>query len=148
VNNAAYQMVQEGGIEDLTTDQFDRVMKTNLYAMFWLSKFAVPHLKPGSTIINTTSIQVLHSYNYNELCMTSCTMYIGVLCRSTQQDKCRHTTDVWFRCDARNSLSKIYESTVGMKEVLLSKHCSAYHLLYTARRTLYTMAVAIVKSGI
>jgi NAD(P)-dependent dehydrogenase (short-subunit alcohol dehydrogenase family) len=61
VNNAAYQMEREGGIEDLTTDQFDRTMKTNLYAMFWLSKFAVLHLKPGSSIINTTSIQVLHS---------------------------------------------------------------------------------------
>ncbi|NHC13170.1 SDR family oxidoreductase [Motilibacter deserti] len=57
VNNAAYQMAQPGGIEDITTEQFDRVMKTNLYAMFWLSKKAVPHLKPGSAIINTASIQ-------------------------------------------------------------------------------------------
>jgi NAD(P)-dependent dehydrogenase (short-subunit alcohol dehydrogenase family) len=54
-------MEREGGIDDLTTDQFDRTMKTNLYAMFWLSKFAVPNLKPGSTIINTTSIQVVCS---------------------------------------------------------------------------------------
>src|SRR3712207_7532088 len=36
VNNAAYQMVQPGGIADITTEQFDRVLKTNLYAMFWL----------------------------------------------------------------------------------------------------------------
>src|SRR5919112_612528 len=57
VNNAAYQMAQSGGIQDITTEQFDRVMKTNLYAMFWLSKKALPHLKPGSTIINTTSVQ-------------------------------------------------------------------------------------------
>ena len=57
VNNAAYQMAQDGGITDITTEQFDRVMKTNLYAMFWLSKAAVPHLRPGSTIINTASIQ-------------------------------------------------------------------------------------------
>ena len=57
VNNAAYQMVQMGGIADITTEQFDRVMKTNLYAMFWLCKFALPHLQPGSTIINTASIQ-------------------------------------------------------------------------------------------
>jgi NAD(P)-dependent dehydrogenase (short-subunit alcohol dehydrogenase family) len=56
VNNAAYQMSQ-AGIEDITTEQFDRVMKTNVYAMFWLCKAAIPHLKPGSTIINTTSIQ-------------------------------------------------------------------------------------------
>ena len=57
VNNAAYQMAQPGGIADITTEQFDRVMKTNLYAMFWLSKAAIPHLQPGSTIINTASIQ-------------------------------------------------------------------------------------------
>jgi NAD(P)-dependent dehydrogenase (short-subunit alcohol dehydrogenase family) len=57
VNNAAYQMSQDGGIADITTDQFDRAMKTNLYAMFWLCKAAVPHLEPGSTIINTASIQ-------------------------------------------------------------------------------------------
>jgi len=57
VNNAAYQLAQPGGIEDITTEQFDRVLKTNLYAMFWLSKKAVPHLKPGASIINTASIQ-------------------------------------------------------------------------------------------
>jgi hypothetical protein len=61
VNNAAYQMAQPGGITDITTEQFDRVMKTNLYAMFWLSRAAVPHLKPGSTIINTASIQAYQS---------------------------------------------------------------------------------------
>ena len=48
VNNAAYQMAQAGGIDDITTEQFDRVMKTNLYAMFWLCKAAVPHMQPGS----------------------------------------------------------------------------------------------------
>jgi NAD(P)-dependent dehydrogenase (short-subunit alcohol dehydrogenase family) len=57
VNNAAYQMAQMGGIADITTEQWDRVMKTNLYAMFWLCKLALPHLQPGSTIINTASIQ-------------------------------------------------------------------------------------------
>jgi hypothetical protein len=57
VNNAAYQMAQPGGIADITTEQFDRVLKTNLYAMFWLCKMAVPHLQPGSSIINTASIQ-------------------------------------------------------------------------------------------
>ncbi len=57
VNNAAYQMVQQGGIEDITTEQWDRVLKTNLYAMFWLSKMAIPHMQPGSSIINTASIQ-------------------------------------------------------------------------------------------
>jgi NAD(P)-dependent dehydrogenase (short-subunit alcohol dehydrogenase family) len=57
VNNAAYQMVQPGGIADITTEQFDRVLKTNLYAMFWLSKAAIPHMLPGTSIINTTSIE-------------------------------------------------------------------------------------------
>ena len=57
VNNAAYQMAQPGGIEDITTEQFDRVMKTNLYAMFWLCKMAVPHLPAGAAIINTSSVQ-------------------------------------------------------------------------------------------
>ena len=56
INNAAYQMTQ-GGIADITTEQFDRVMKTNVYAMFWLCKAAVPHLQPGSSIINTSSVQ-------------------------------------------------------------------------------------------
>jgi len=60
VNNAAYQMAQMGGIADITTEQFDRVMKTNLYAMFWLSKKALPHLEPGSTIINTSSVQAVN----------------------------------------------------------------------------------------
>jgi hypothetical protein len=57
VNNAAYQMAQPGGLADITTEQFDRVMKTNLYAMFWLTKAAVEQMRPGSTIINTASIQ-------------------------------------------------------------------------------------------
>ncbi len=59
VNNAAYQMAQSGGIADITTKQFDRVMKTNLYAMFWLCQKALPHLQPGSTIINTSSVQAV-----------------------------------------------------------------------------------------
>jgi NAD(P)-dependent dehydrogenase (short-subunit alcohol dehydrogenase family) len=57
VSNAAYQMSQEGGIDDITTAQFDRVMKTNVYALFWLCKAAVPHMEPGSTIITTSSVQ-------------------------------------------------------------------------------------------
>nr|WP_250009543.1 SDR family oxidoreductase [Actinoplanes sp. M2I2] len=61
VNNAAYQMAQPGGITDITDEQFDRVMKTNLYAMFWLCRAAVPHLEPGATIINTASVQAYQS---------------------------------------------------------------------------------------
>ena len=57
VNNAAYQMAKPGGIAEITTEQFDRVMKTNLYAMFWLCRAAVPHMRAGASIINTASIQ-------------------------------------------------------------------------------------------
>ncbi|MEU2879296.1 SDR family oxidoreductase [Streptomyces sp. NPDC007070] len=57
VNNAAYQMSQPDGISAITTEQFDRVVRTNLYGMFWLCKMALPHMRPGSSIINTTSVQ-------------------------------------------------------------------------------------------
>ncbi|WP_374772155.1 SDR family oxidoreductase [Streptomyces sp. NBC_01310] len=57
VNNAAYQMAQPDGIEAITTEQFDRVMKTNLYGMFWLTKAALAHLPRGSSVINTASVQ-------------------------------------------------------------------------------------------
>ncbi|RAJ58835.1 hypothetical protein K378_05069 [Streptomyces sp. Amel2xB2] len=57
VNNAAYQMSQPDGIEAVTTEQFDRVVRTNLYGMFWLCKFALPHIPQGGTVINTTSVQ-------------------------------------------------------------------------------------------
>ncbi|WP_066588410.1 SDR family oxidoreductase [Cellulomonas timonensis] len=57
VNNAAYQMSQDGGLRDITTEQLDRVLKTNLYAMFWITKAALAHLGAGASIINTTSIQ-------------------------------------------------------------------------------------------
>jgi NAD(P)-dependent dehydrogenase (short-subunit alcohol dehydrogenase family) len=60
VNNAAYQMAQMGGIADITTEQFDRVMKTNLYAMFWLCQKAIPHMESGATIINTSSVQAVN----------------------------------------------------------------------------------------
>ncbi|MGH8890576.1 MAG: SDR family oxidoreductase [Acidothermaceae bacterium] len=57
VNNAAYQMAQKGGIADITTEQLDRTFKTNVYAMFWLCKAALPHMQPGASIINTSSIE-------------------------------------------------------------------------------------------
>ena len=56
INNAAYQMSQDT-IEDITPEQFDRTFKTNVYAMFHLCRAALPKMKPGSSIINTTSIQ-------------------------------------------------------------------------------------------
>lgn len=56
VNNAAYQMSYQS-LEEISSSEFDRTFKTNVYAMFYLCKAAVPHLKPGSAIINTSSIQ-------------------------------------------------------------------------------------------
>ena len=53
---AGHQQACES-IEELTTAQFDETFKTNVYSMFWLCKAAVPLLPPGSTIINTSSIQ-------------------------------------------------------------------------------------------
>ena len=56
VNNAAFQMSRES-IEEISTEEFDRTLKTNLYAMFWLTKAAVPHMPEGGAVINTSSIQ-------------------------------------------------------------------------------------------
>jgi NAD(P)-dependent dehydrogenase (short-subunit alcohol dehydrogenase family) len=61
VNNAAFQMAKPGGIVDIDTGQFDRVMKTNLYALFWLCQEAVPRMPEGSAIINVASIQAAQS---------------------------------------------------------------------------------------
>ncbi len=56
VINAGKQVYTES-IQDITTEQFDRTYKTNVYAMFWLSKAALNHLPAGGSIINVTSIQ-------------------------------------------------------------------------------------------
>jgi NAD(P)-dependent dehydrogenase (short-subunit alcohol dehydrogenase family) len=55
VNNAAFQ-VHTKDITDLSDEHFDETLKTNLYGYFYLARAAVPHLKPGSAIINTGSV--------------------------------------------------------------------------------------------
>lgn len=56
VNNAARQQTR-ASILDVSSEDFDATMKTNVYAPFWTIKAALPHLKPGSCIIGTTSEQ-------------------------------------------------------------------------------------------
>lgn len=55
VNNAAEQHVQES-IEDITKEQLERTFRTNIFSMFYMVKAALPHLKEGARIINTTSV--------------------------------------------------------------------------------------------
>ncbi|MBD2092978.1 SDR family oxidoreductase [Microcoleus sp. FACHB-1515] len=55
VNNAAEQHPQKS-LEDITAEQLERTFRTNIFGMFFLTKAALPHLKEGSAIINTTSV--------------------------------------------------------------------------------------------
>lgn len=55
VNNAAEQTPQES-IEDITAEQLERTFRSNVFSYFFLTKAALKYLKPGSTIINTTSV--------------------------------------------------------------------------------------------
>jgi NAD(P)-dependent dehydrogenase (short-subunit alcohol dehydrogenase family) len=56
VINAARQQARKS-VAEVSSDDFDKTMKTNLYALHWLTQAAVPHLPPGAAIITTTSIQ-------------------------------------------------------------------------------------------
>jgi len=55
VNNAAYQMTHQSFLE-MKPEEIDRVFRTNVYAMFYVTQAAVPHMKPGASIVNTASI--------------------------------------------------------------------------------------------
>ncbi|HYI62886.1 MAG TPA: SDR family oxidoreductase [Acidimicrobiales bacterium] len=58
VNNCAYQNPADR-LEDITTEQWDRTFRTNIYSYFWVTKAALAHLPDGGTIINTSSINGL-----------------------------------------------------------------------------------------
>ena len=59
VLNAAYQE-SRNGLDNLPTDEFDRVFRTNLYSMMWITRRAIPRLQPGASIITTSSIQAFN----------------------------------------------------------------------------------------
>jgi NAD(P)-dependent dehydrogenase (short-subunit alcohol dehydrogenase family) len=70
VNNAAYQQ-HVSDLLELSNEQFDRTMKTNLYGYFHMAKAAVPHMQPGSSIIMTGSVTgILGSKNLLDYSMT------------------------------------------------------------------------------
>ncbi|WP_338661928.1 SDR family oxidoreductase [Pararoseomonas sp. SCSIO 73927] len=74
VNNAARQQ-QRQALGDITSEDFDATMRTNLYAMFWITKAALPHLRPGASIIQTTSEQAYDpSANLVDYAMTKAAM--------------------------------------------------------------------------
>ena len=56
VNNAAWQ-IESKPLEQIEPEEIERTFRTNILSCFWLCRAALPHLKPGSAIINTTSIQ-------------------------------------------------------------------------------------------
>ncbi len=55
VNNAAYQMSFQS-LDEISEAEWDKTFRTNIYSMFYLAKAAVPHMPPGSAIVNTSSI--------------------------------------------------------------------------------------------
>ncbi|WP_127129266.1 SDR family oxidoreductase [Georgenia sp. SYP-B2076] len=57
VNNAGFQMAQPGGLEDVPAAQLEQTFATNVFATFWLTQAALPHLTAGASVINCTSIQ-------------------------------------------------------------------------------------------
>ncbi|TYR79546.1 glucose 1-dehydrogenase [Priestia megaterium] len=62
VNNAAEQHPQQS-ISDITAKQLQRTFQTNIFSFFYLTKAALPHLKQGSSIINTTSVTAYHGHD-------------------------------------------------------------------------------------
>jgi NAD(P)-dependent dehydrogenase (short-subunit alcohol dehydrogenase family) len=75
VNNAGKQ-VSQPDIGAITAEQFDATLKTNLYALFWITQAAAPHLKPGAAIINTASVQ---AYDPSESLLDYATTKAGIV---------------------------------------------------------------------
>ena len=78
VINAGHQQSRED-ISKVTSDDFDRTMKTNLYALHWIAQAAVPHLKAGASVITTASIQ---AYDPSETLLDYATTKAGIVAYS------------------------------------------------------------------
>lgn len=84
VNNAAFQVTHEN-MEDWSTEEFARAFHTNVFALFYLSKAALPRMRPGSSIINTASIQAfdpkpaLLGYSASKAAIVNLTKAMGKL---------------------------------------------------------------------
>jgi Dehydrogenases with different specificities (related to short-chain alcohol dehydrogenases) len=87
VNNAAKQHSIDF-ITDLPDEQFDATFKTNVYGMFWITKAAMPYLKPSSAIICTTSVNAYEpSQNLLDYSMTKGAIMIFVKALAKQTAK-------------------------------------------------------------
>jgi NAD(P)-dependent dehydrogenase (short-subunit alcohol dehydrogenase family) len=83
VNNAGKQ-VSQPAIDEVTAEQFDATLKTNLYAMYWITQAATPYLKPGAAIINTASVQ---AYDPSESLLDYATTKAGIVAFSKALSK-------------------------------------------------------------
>lgn len=75
VINAARQQYRES-IDELSSDDFDQTMKTNLYALHWIAKAATPYLPPGAAVITTASIQ---AYDPSAILLDYATTKAGIV---------------------------------------------------------------------
>ena len=75
VINAARQQFRES-IAELTSEDFDKTMKTNLYALHWIAQAATPHLPPGAAVITTASIQ---AYDPSAILLDYATTKAGIV---------------------------------------------------------------------
>ncbi|ADO43080.1 SDR family oxidoreductase [Ketogulonicigenium vulgare] len=75
VINAARQQFREN-VEEISSEDFDRTMKTNLYAMHWIAQAATPHLQPGASVITTSSVQ---AYDPSDILLDYATTKAGIV---------------------------------------------------------------------
>jgi NAD(P)-dependent dehydrogenase (short-subunit alcohol dehydrogenase family) len=86
VNNAAFQITHER-VEEWPSEDFERAFQTNVFAMFYLCKAAMPRMKPGSSVINTASIQsydpkpALLGYSASKAAIVNFTKALGGMTR-------------------------------------------------------------------